>query len=209
MAQEFSKGQIRKGKNVSAYDAVGAARGLGGRLIRHIELDKIKMDGKIGSYWTSWAAKGGLVENLIGSKKDVYDKNTNVLIPYSHFANANKELLNSSMRGFIGKKGIFLLIDPEAITLNRGIYVFENPILTFVENAVLEMGGKGRADPKTGIAVYSDEAANHLPSSQIRWNYVHDGVWPLMRGPSLFASSRQIIGQYHPLNTYRVLAVVD
>lgn len=209
MAQEFSKGQIRKGKTFNAYDAVGAARALGGRLIRHIELDGIKMQGKIGSYWTSWAAKGGMVETIIGSRKDVHDKSTNVLIPYSNFAKANQELLGSGMPGFIGKKGIFLLVDPEAITLNKGIYVFENPTMTFVENAVLEMGGKGRADPKTGIAVYPEEATSPLPSSQIRWNYVHDGVWPLMRGPALFASSRQIIGQYHPLNVFRVLAVVD
>ena len=108
---------------------------------------------------------------------------------------------------------LFYLLNPEGFELKNGLHVHGNPKITLVQNAVLEFGGKGMADPETKIAVYaSKEILNSLPSNELRWNYINDGVWPLVRGFIVLSNyyiRRNILGDYHPLDRFEVLSITE
>ncbi|MCX6771107.1 MAG: hypothetical protein NTX79_03560 [Candidatus Micrarchaeota archaeon] len=200
------------GISTSRCDADKVARDFnGGRLPKYAELDKFKMeDNYSGTFWgKEWAAKGVLIEK----GKDLVDKGSSVLIPYGDIEKANKALIESGKAGIVGVKGVLFLIDPEACTLKNGLDVLENPKITVVENAVLEMGGKGMADPETKIAIHAAEMVlDSLPVSQIRWNYIGDGIWPLVRGDKYLLGNYgrlYVVSYGRPSYRFRVLSVTE
>ena len=124
---------INTGISANRFKADAVAKQNGGRLPKHAELDKFKMEGNSGAFWArEWAAKGVLIEK----GKDLVDKKTGVLIPYSDIEKANKIRIESGKSAIVGVNGVFFLIDPEAFTIKNGLYVPENPKITVVENAV-------------------------------------------------------------------------
>ena len=200
----------------SRFDADKIAKDFnGGRLPKHAELDKYKMKGNSGACWAKeWAVKGVLIEK----GKDLVDKNTGVLVPYSDIEKANKARIESGKSSIVGVNSVFFLIDPEAFTPKNGLYVLENPKITVVENAVLENGVWGTAaDPETKIAVYAAKAVlDSLSRDQIRVNYINEGVWPLVRGdydPVYFTECSDgrhyVKGYVDPSDRYRVLSVTE
>ena len=198
------------GISANRFEADAVAKQNGGSLPKHAVLDAYKMQGNSGAFWAKeWAVKGVLIEK----GKDLVGKNTGVLVPYSDIEKANKARIESGKSAIVGVKGAFFLIDPEAFTLKSGLYVPENPKITVVENAVLEMGGKGMADPETKIAVYAAKAVlDSLPDSQIRWNYINDGVWPLVRGDcgiGDYSYGRNVGGYDLPSGRFRVLSIKE
>ena len=196
---------VNTGVLANRFEADGVAKQNGGRLPKHAELDKYKMDGNSGAFWArEWAVKGVLIEK----GKDLVDKNTGVLVPYSDIEKANKARIESGKSAIVGVNGVFFLIDQEIFTLKNGLYVPENPKIIVVENAVLEMGGRGMADPETKIAVYAAKAVlDSLSYNQIRRNYINDGVWPLVRGD--YFLRRVVGGYYHPSYRFRVLSIKE
>jgi hypothetical protein len=200
------------GKGATRFDADKVAKDFnGGRLIKHAELDAYKMQGNFGAYWArEWAVKGVLIEK----GKDLVDKDSDVLVPYSDIEKANKARIESGKSAIVGVNGVFFLIDPEAFTFKNGLYVPENPKITVVENAVLEMGGRGMADSETKIAVYAEKSVlDSLPSDQIRWNYFKHGVWPLVRGSEYvlyhYSNERSVVGFERPSVRFGVLSVTE
>jgi hypothetical protein len=197
------------GISANRFEADVVAKQNGGRLPKHAVLDAYKMQGNSGAFWArEWAVKGVLIEK----GKDLVDKKTGVLIPYSDIEKANKARIESGKSAIVGVNGVFFLIDPEVFTLKSGLYVPENPKFTVVENAVLEMGGRGMADPETKIAVYAAKTVlDSLPDNQIRWNYINDGVWPLVRGYYVIGlyNCRRNVDDVHPSGRFRVLSITE
>ena len=197
---------INTGVSANRFEADGVAKLHGGRLPKHAELDKFKMEGIYGAFWArEWAAKGVLIEK----GRDIVDKQTSVLIPYSDIEKADRTLIESGKAGIVGANKIFFLIDPEAFTLKNGLYVFENPKITVVENAVLEMSGRGMADPETKIAIYTAET---VPARELRLNCFSEGIWPLSRGGLEvlgFGVERIVSGFSPPSYCFGVLASTE
>jgi hypothetical protein len=201
---------INTGVSVTAYDAPRVAKESGGRPARHAEVDKYKMDGNSGAYWAGWAAKRVLIEK----GKDLVDEKTGVRIEAKDVQKMLElqKALEEKLGMEIPIEKLVYLLDPEGFELKNGLYVHQNPKITVVQNAVLEMGGRGMADPETKIAVYAaKEILDSLPSDQIRWNFINDGVWPLARGGNFLDDyfRRYVIGNIHPSDRFRVLSIKE
>ena len=204
---------VNTGIGASRFEADKVAKDFnGGRLPKHAELDRYKMEGnRGGSFWAKeWAARDVYVER----GKDVVDKNTFALILYSDIEKADKLLRESDRPGLIGIRDGCFLIRPEAYTFKNGLYVFENPSFIAIHNME---NYRGMADIETKIAVKTDERVlDSLESTQydqIRCNYINSGVWPLFRSElnkaGDWANVRNIYGNALPFVEYGVLSVIS
>ena len=198
---------VDTGVRANRFEADEVAKQRGGRLIRYAELDKLyavrgRYKGKYGTFWArEWAVKGVLIEK----GKDLVDKNTGVLVPYSDIEKANKARIESGKSAIVGVNGVFLLIDPEAFsqTLKSGLYALENPKITVVENAVLEWGVRGEADPETKITVYAEKPPSSRSDTRVKSTRIdHNGVVALGRRFCDCCCSRDVIHIPSNANSY-------
>ncbi|MFA6907987.1 MAG: hypothetical protein WC263_04125 [Candidatus Micrarchaeia archaeon] len=175
--------------NTNRFNADEIAKKSGGRIASNAQLDAHILSGKRGG-WSFWArefiSKGILVEK----GKDLFCKETNILVGANEISKAHE----TSKNGIFGNENVLLFIDPDALVRNKdGIYVLENPKISVVDNAILEFGCFGSPDPDTRIAVHTVEPPEYETTVNgrlewhyssplgIRWNFFKDGVWPITR----------------------------
>jgi hypothetical protein len=184
-----------------------------GKLPKHSELDEFKLKGNSGTYWAKeFAAKGVLVEK----GKDLCCERTKIRLEPNDVQKMLElhEALEAKYKEKIPTDKIFYLIDPEGYTLKKGIYVLENPQITVVEHAVLGYGtdARGKADERTKLPVYEIEnVLDSLPDNEIRWSYIRDGIWPLLRGKGIYAyqDNRCVMAYDMPPAYLQVLSVTE
>lgn len=167
----------------------------------HAQLDKYKMDGNPGAFLArEFSAKGVLLEK----GRDLFCGKTNTLLEWNDIKKARE----AAAREILGDKTVFLFIDPEDFAKNeKGVYVIVNPKITLVENAVLEYGAAGRADPATKIAISVPKGDfESVPDEERRWNTISDGINYLVRGKF---GKRHITGIRLKPDLFLALASID
>ena len=191
------------------FEADAVAKQHSGRLPKHAELEGYSMER---GFWVrEWAAKSVLIER----GNDLVDEKTGVRVEAKDVQKMLelKKALEEKLGMKIPIEKLLYLLDPEGFELKNGLYVHQNPKITVVQNAVLEMGGKGIADPETKIAVYAAEIVLvSLSDNEVKWNYIKDGVVPLARKDFScygFDIRRAVVG-IHPSNfPERILSVTE
>ena len=189
-----------------------AANKIHARPASHAEVDFFQMAGQNGEFMArEFAAKGLLLEkgrDAVWERSHTFIKAKDVekmLELHAALEGKNKEKVPFEKMFYLVDPGAYVKTDEYAFLQIGAFYAIENPKFTVVENTVDPWGGVGKADPITKIAVYaSEEELKRLSYLEKRYNHIHGGIWPLVRG-LIHTCDRGDIAAVPPQYTYQVL----